>query len=664
MAREDLLDFKFMRGADISPDGTRIVYAVEWIDKKDNKYHSNLWMYDCTTRTHRQFTFGKQRDRAPVFSPGGTQIAFCSARNKHDGIYLIGADGGAERDLIKQRGGFGHVSFSPDGTELLFVFRRAYNAPADESPEEIEKSEKAPAYRHITRLWYRLDGEGWRPEDGYHIWRYDLRREKVIRVTGGKREESEPVFSPDGKTIAYVTNLHRNPDQFPQYQEIMIAGRDGQRPRKIHKPDGPAAAPVFSPDGKHLAYIGHDNPNDAWGATNLNLWVVPAQGGEAKNLTRRFDTSLSDPTISDTGDAFHGAAAPVWSADSSRIYFTAPRHGSNDLYSIARRGGAPQREAFGKWDVQGIRADARRRTFAMVISDPGSAGDLWTYEPNGKRPGRATRLTNVNKRRLSAIAVGKPESVWFKSYDGTRVHGWILKPYNFKKGRRYPTIVEVHGGPRAQYGNVLFHEMQYLAAQGYVVFYCNPRGSQGYGEAFTKAIVGGWGGKDYEDVMAGTDFISRLPYVDTKRLGITGGSYGGYMTNWVVGHTHRFKAAVTQRSVVNLISFFGSSDVGYDIAEEFMALPWTKFEELVRMSPITYAHKIRTPLLIIHSENDLRCPIEQAEQLYVWMKYLGRTVEMVRFPEEPHGLSRGGRPDRRMARLKFISDWFDRYLKK
>jgi len=663
LTRGDLLQFKFMRGADISPDGTRIVYVVEWIDAQDNKYYSNLWLYDRTVGKHTQYTFGKQKDRAPVFSPGGTQIAFCSARNKHDGIFLIGAGGGAERNLVRRRGGFGNLSFSPDGGELLFVFRPSYNAPADESPEQVEKSEKAPIYRHITRLWYRLDGDGWRPDDGYHIWRYDMRREQAIQVTGGKRDEAEPSFSPDGKWITYSTNLHRNPDQFPQYQEIIICDRDGKRARKVDKPDGPAGAPVFSPDGKHVAYIGHDNPHDAWGATNLNLWVAPVAGGRAKNLTRRFDASLSDPTISDTGEAFHGSSPLIWSADSRRLYFTAPHHGSNDLYSISRRGGRPQIEASAKWDVQGIRADARRRTFALVVSDPGSAGDLWTYEPAGSRPGRVVRHTKVNGRLFAELALGKPESVWFKSYDGTKVQGWILKPYNFKKGRRYPAIVEVHGGPRAQYGNVLFHEMQYLAAQGYVVFYCNPRGSQGYGEAFTKAIVGGWGGKDYEDVMAGTDFFCRQPYVDTHRIGITGGSYGGYMTNWVVGHTHRFKAAVTQRSVVNLISFFGSSDFGYDIADEFLALPWTKFEELVRMSPITYAHKIRTPLLIIHSENDLRCPIEQAEQLYVWLKYLGRTVEMVRFPEEPHGLSRGGRPDRRMARLKFISDWFDRFLK-
>jgi len=661
MTREDLLDFKFLRGADISPDGSKIAYTVEWIDKKENKYYSNLWVFDRATGRQTQYTFGKNTDREPVFSPGGTQIVFCSVRDKQDGIYMIAADGGAERNLLKRRGSFGNVSFSPDGTNLLFTFRTQYNAPTDESETEVKKSEKAPVYRHIKRLWFRLDGDGWRPEDGYHIWRYDLRAEEAIQLTRGKWDEQAPVFSPDGKTIAFITNHHRDPDKYPQYQDIFLCDLKGKIKRKINKPDGPVDVVSFAPNGKLLAFIGHDNPKDAWGATNSNLWVAPLDGGKAKNLTRKFDTTLYDPTISDMAEGF-GVGQPIWSTDSRRIYFTAPGRGSNLLYSIARSGGPLRLEVGGKRDIIRYRADRRRNVFALVVSDPGSPGDIWTYEP-GVAKG-LQRHTNLNAELFKTVAVGKPQEVWFKSYDGTRVQGWILKPFDFKKRRKYPAIVEVHGGPRAQYGNALFHEMQYLAAQGYVVFYCNPRGSQGYGEQFTKAIVADWGTKDYQDVMAGTDFLCAQPYVDPKRVGITGGSYGGYMTNWAIGHTNRYKAAVTQRSVVNLVSFFGSSDVGFDDYDEFKAVPWDGFEELVRMSPITYVQKMRTPLLIIHSENDLRCHIEQGDQLFASLKYLGRTVEYVRFPEEFHGLSRHGRPDRRLARLKFISDWFDKYLKK
>jgi dipeptidyl aminopeptidase/acylaminoacyl peptidase len=662
MHREDLLKFQWIRSFDISPDGSRIVYAREWIDAKDNKYYANLWMYDRLRDRHTQFTHGKHKDRSPVFSPGGTQVAFCSSRDKQDGLYLIGTGGGAERAVCRKRGSFGNLSWSPDGTQLLFMYRMPYIEPASDAPEDVKKSEEAPVYRHIKRLWYRLDGDGWRPADGYHIWRYDLVHDQAIQVTHGRYDEEGPVFSPDGKQIAYTTNRRKDPDKDVVFRDIMICDVSGKKERKVAKPDGPASALSYSPDGRYLAYIGHDNPYDAWGATNENLWVVPTAGGKARNLTRKFDTTLSDPCISDMGEAFHGAMPPVWSADSRHLLFTAPRHGSNDIYTIPRAGGSPRLVAGGRWDVQAVRADRRRRVLAMVVSGPKSGGDLWTLELGTGTQAPPTRVTDVNRELFREIQIGLPQQVWFKSYDGTRVHGWILHPPKFNPRRKYPAIVEVHGGPRAMYGWGLFHEMQYLAASGYVVFYTNPRGSQGYGEAFTKAIINNWGGPDYEDVMAGTDALCNLPYVDTARVGVTGGSYGGYMTNWIVGHTQRFKAAVTQRSVVNLVSFFGSSDVGYDIKDEFLATPWEKVEELVRMSPLTYVNKIRTPLLILHNESDLRCGIEQAEELFACLKYLGRTVEFVRFPEEPHGLSRMGRPDRRMARLQFIREWFDRYL--
>jgi len=222
----------------------------------------------------------------------------------------------------------------------------------------------------------------------------------------------------------------------------------------------------------------------------------------------------------------------------------------------------------------------------------------------------------------------------------------------------------VHGGPRAQYGNTFFHEMNYLAAQGYVVFYTNPRGGNGRGETFAAAICGGWGDLDYKDVMSATDYLADLPFVNQNRLGITGGSYGGFMTNWVIGHTNRFQAAVTQRSTVDMFSFVGSSDIGYELYREFDGQPWENPDNYRKCSPITYLGKhVKTPVLIIHSEKDLRCHIEQAEQMFVKLKWLGKTVEMVRFPSEPHGLSRHGRPDRRVARLEWISKWFNKYLK-
>jgi acylaminoacyl-peptidase len=274
------------------------------------------------------------------------------------------------------------------------------------------------------------------------------------------------------------------------------------------------------------------------------------------------------------------------------------------------------------------------------------------------------QLTENNKEYLRKTSFGKIKEVRFHSGDGTRLHGWLLTPPDFSARKKYPAILEVHGGPRTQYGRVFFHELQYLAAQGFVVLYTNPRGSQGYGQQFAGAIVSAWGTCDYDDVMAAADWLEQQRFVDSKRIGITGGSYGGYMTNLVVGKTHRFRAAVTQRSVVDLKSFAGSSDLGFLDNYEFGGQYWETPENHAKMSPLTYADKVKTPLLILHNENDMRCSIEQAEQFYVALKLRGRTVEFLRFPEESHGLSRTGRPDRRVIRLEAIAGWFKKYLKK
>lgn len=265
---------------------------------------------------------------------------------------------------------------------------------------------------------------------------------------------------------------------------------------------------------------------------------------------------------------------------------------------------------------------------------------------------------------LQSLDLGEIEEVWFKGASGNDLQGWIFKPPDFDESKRYPSILEIHGGPRVQYGNFFMHEFYYLAAQGYIVYFCNPRGGRGYGEEHAKSIWNNWGTADYDDLMAWTNYVEKKPYIDKERMGVTGGSYGGYMTDWIIGHTDRFKAAVTQRSVSNLISMYGSSDFNWAFESEFgKESPWENMENYWRQSPIKYIGNATTPTLVIHSENDLRCAIEQDEQVFIALKKLGVDTEMVRFPEEPHGLSRGGRTDRRIERLQHIKRWFDRYLR-
>ena len=333
------------------------------------------------------------------------------------------------------------------------------------------------------------------------------------------------------------------------------------------------------------------------------------------------------------------------------------------MYYVPARGGKPTRVFGGKCHVKDYSLAGKTRTAAIVYSDLENPGEVVTAPAVYEGDKRAIRHTTLNPFLRTTVRLGKTRDLMFKGYDGTEIQGWLVQPPDFKKSKKYPAILEIHGGPRVQYGYTFFHEMQLLAAKGYVVLYTNPRGGQGRGETWADAISGGWGGLDYQDCMAAADYLERLPYVNGRKIGVTGGSYGGWMTNWIIGHTDRFRAAVTQRSVVNLISMYGSSDIGWSLEREFDGTPWNNEGNFEKCSPITYFTNVKTPVLIIHSENDLRCPIEQGEQMFVMLKRLHKTVEMVRFPEEPHGLSRHGRPDRRIARLGWIIKWFDRFLR-
>jgi len=298
---------------------------------------------------------------------------------------------------------------------------------------------------------------------------------------------------------------------------------------------------------------------------------------------------------------------------------------------------------------------------AVIVADHQDAGTVARLDPSN---GKIVKLASPSAKLLHSLAVQEPEEYWVEMPEGHRVQCWMLKPPNAERSKKYPMILEIHGGPRVQYGTCFFHEFQVLASAGFYVLFSNPRGAQGYGEAFTKAIIIDWGGPDYDDLMRVVDdALKRYPEIDAERLGVTGGSYGGYMTNWMVGHTDRFRAAATQRSVVDLKTLLLAGDFSDDAVPEFGDQPWRDSPDYLRMSPLTYVENIHTPLLILHSLEDHRCPVEEAEQLYTALKLLRREVEMVLFPGESHGLSRGGTPSRRLARLHFLREWFVRYLK-
>ena len=364
------------------------------------------------------------------------------------------------------------------------------------------------------------------------------------------------------------------------------------------------------------------------------------------------------------GDSHFGQSenGPIISPDGRTIYFLASDSGNTSLFAVPLEGGDVDLVLGGKRQIFGFTIDRSGTTFAIALSTPTIPGDIGVFQ---KGPSKECLLTAENKELLEEVYLSEPEPLDFKSKDGQDRLGWVMKPIGYQKGKKYPAILEIHGGPASMYGCNFFFEFQVLAAKGYTVLYTNPRGGEGFGQEFLHAVIGDYGGMDYEDLMTWIDFAACHDLIDESNLGVTGGSYGGFMTNWIVGHTDKFKAAVTQRSISNWISFHGVSDIGYTFTEtQILGNPWKDYDLLWKHSPLAYVENVTTPILIIHAEKDQRCPIEQGEQFYVALKKLGKEAEMARFPESNHELSRSGKPVLRVHRLNQILRWFDAHLQK
>ncbi|MBM3790106.1 MAG: S9 family peptidase [Acidobacteria bacterium] len=632
MTAEDAVGIKAVGNTQISPDGSHVVFTVRELDLAANEFFTNIWIVPVSGGEARRFTAGLRNDTNPLWSPDGKWIAFLSGRETKRGseserspkaqVWLIPFGGGEAQPLTEAKSGVGGgFCWSPDGRKIAFT-----SAEPPTEQEEKRLKEKRDMI-HVDRD-IKMN----------QLWLVDVETRQARQLTHDRADVRDPQWSRDGREIAYVRRPTPKADD-TLLSDIMIIPADGGPARLLVRNEGPDTSPAWSPDGRNIAYLAGERPHS--GGQN-DVLVIPAAGGQARNLTAQFDRNESNP---------------LWSPDGRTIHFEANLGANRYFFSVPSAGGPVKQLVEGYRGAGSISLSNDGRTLAHTLTDPLRPADVWVSGPDG---GNARALTRMNPQ-VEGFQLGSTELVRWKNPDGGEIEGVLVKPADFQAGRKYPMIVEPHGGPAGIQQTRFNATWQVYAGRGYVVFAPNFRGSDGYGKAFIEANVGKWGVVDFQDIMSGVDHVISLGFVDPDRMGVEGWSYGGYMSQFIVSHTDRFKAAVPGAGMSNMISFYGTTDIQRFTVWYMTGHPWETLEIYRRSSPIFNVDKVKTPTRILFGEQDRRVPIEQGEQFYTALKQRGIEVEMIRYPREPHGLQE---PYHQIDRIERTVEWFDRFLKK
>jgi len=657
---DDLYAFRWAADPQISADGTRVVFTQVSVNAKHDGYDTALWLVPTAGGPPRALTAGP-RDSSPRWSPDGTRLAFLRSVEK-DGkpqpaqIWILPMEGGEARQLTTLAKGASAPVWSPDGARIAFS--------STTKPEDDKKKDETPSdVRVITRAVYRANGGGYVDFDRpAHIWTVAAQPgQTATQITSGAGGEGTPAWSPDGTRLYFTAERDPEPYYRPQDGDLYSVPSTGGAVSPALHVDSALRAVTLSPDGKSVAFVSAINGAPIRSYSQPDLWTAALTGPQPRNLTTNYDFDIGGGPGGDQGPPRAGGGSrPIWSADGRSLFVVAEEHGKANLKRIHTDTGKLEPLTEGNHAVYAYSATPDAARMVVAISSPTNIGDLFLLNTATKA---LTRLTNINETLFSQLKLTEPETIWYDSFDGKKIQAWVQRPPDFQPGVKYPLILNIHGGPHAAYGYVFDHEFQWMAAKGYVVLYPNPRGSTSYGQDFGNIIQYAYPGDDYKDLMAGVDELLRRGWIDPARLGVTGGSGGGVLTNWTIGHTDRFKAAVSQRSIADWRDFWYTADFALFQPTWFRDAPWKEEADFKARSPITYIEKITTPTMFIEGEADLRTPpTAGGEQMFRALKYRRIPTVMVQFPGESHELSRSGKPSHRVERLQHIVAWFDKFI--
>jgi dipeptidyl aminopeptidase/acylaminoacyl peptidase len=642
MKPKDLYALQGLGDPRISPDERQVAFTVSRADEESNDYKSGIFLVPVDgSAPPRELTSGEHRDVMPRWSPDGRSLAFLSDRSGDAAqLFVLPMDGGEPRQVTKVKNGVSWFAWSPDGSRFALL-----STVKGKRFDEEDEGKRPPW--HIDRLKFKADGGGFTLERHSHLFIVDVEgSEEPERLTKGDFNHADPTWSPDGKQLVVSANRLADWDMTVAVDLHLIDVETGKT-RRLTPSDGMYSRPSWSPDGRLIAC--RVMPDVKTAPRNGQIAVIDIRSKKRTILTESLDRQCSP---------IFEQREPIWL--NGDILFPVETEGNTHLYVVPASGDDPKPLITGELAVSDH--DVVGSTLVHAISTATSPPELY----NGDK-----KLTDVTADFRKSVKLVEPRTFTARSADGSEVQAWVMPPLGHQRGKKYPTLLFIHGGPFTQYRNAFFDEFQVAAGAGYSVLYCNPRGSSGYSEEWGRAIRGpisggpGMGTVDIEDFMAVVDTaLDKFDFIDQNRLGVLGGSYGGFATAWIISHTDRFKAACAERGLYNVVSCVGSSDGLWSSSSVWGGSPYDDIDAMWKMSPLAHVDQINTPLLLVHSDQDLRCPVEQAEQMFVALRLKGKEVEFIRFPQGTHDLSRGGPPMQRIYRFEAITAWFDRHLKK